>query len=201
VTKKIPIPRIKPLEKFVSKARDLRDAHEERHRPTGFGFALADKVDYLDADRWDTLTKSDSLFFSRRYLRVLEDAAPDNLQQRYALIFRGREPVAAVAAQLVTISLSVRPDPTGESVGYYKLVVFADFAGQLPRFRISEDVSESPNRSPIRKQFARSSRSTQTQLESIGGISCQPGEEIFLSYPRWPGAAFISTGFRKRPEY
>src|SRR5215813_3153664 len=106
VTRKIPIPRIKPLQKFVSKARDLHDAHEERHRPTGFGFALADNVDYLDADRWDTLTKRDSLFFSRRYLRVLEDAAPDNLQQRYALIFRGREPVAAVAAQLVTISLA-----------------------------------------------------------------------------------------------
>jgi len=106
VTRKISIPRIKPLQKLVSKARDLRDAHEERHRPTGFGFALADNVDYLDTDRWDILTKRDSLFFSRRYLRVLEDAAPDNLQQRYALIFRGREPVAAVVAQLVTVSLA-----------------------------------------------------------------------------------------------
>jgi hypothetical protein len=106
VTKKLLIPRIKPLQKLVSRARDLRDAHELRHRPTGFGFALADSVDYLDADRWDTLTTQGSLFFSRRYLRVLEDAAPDNLQQRYALIFRGREPVAAVAAQLVTISLA-----------------------------------------------------------------------------------------------
>jgi hypothetical protein len=103
---KIAMPRIKPLQKLVRKARDLRDAHEERHRPSGFGFALADNVDYLDANRWDTLTRSDSLFFSRRYLRVLEDAAPDNLQQRYALIFRGREPVAAVVAQLVTVSLA-----------------------------------------------------------------------------------------------
>ena len=106
VTRKISIPRIKPLQKLVSKARDLRDAHEERHRPTGFGFALADNVDYLDTDRWDILTKRDSLFFSRRYLRVLEDAAPDHLEQRYALIFRGREPVAAVVAQLVTVSLA-----------------------------------------------------------------------------------------------
>lgn len=106
MTRKITIPRIKPLQKLVSKARDLRDAHEERHRPTGFGFALADNVDYLDVNRWDMLTKGDSLFLSRRYLRVLEDAAPDNLQQRYALIFRGREPVAAVAAQLVTVSLA-----------------------------------------------------------------------------------------------
>jgi hypothetical protein len=100
------MPKIKPLQKLVSKARDLRDAHEERHRPTGFGFALADRVDYLDAKRWDALTASDSIFLSRPYLRVLEDAGPDNLQQRYALIFRGHEAVAAVAAQLVTISLA-----------------------------------------------------------------------------------------------
>src|SRR5690349_7502599 len=102
VPKRIP----KPLQNLVSKARDLRDAHEERHRPTGYGFVLAENVDYLDTDRWDALTKHASLFFSRRYLRVLEDAAPDNLQQRYALIFRGREPVAAAAAQLVDISLA-----------------------------------------------------------------------------------------------
>lgn len=106
MTRRITIPRIKPLQKLVRKARDLRDAHEERHRPSGFGFALADNVDYLDAERWDLLTKRDSIFFARRYLRVLEDAAPENLQQRYALIFRGREPVAAVAAQLVTVSIA-----------------------------------------------------------------------------------------------
>lgn len=100
------MPNIKPLKKLVSKARDLREAHDARHRPTGFGFALADRVDYLDTARWDALTKTDSLFLSRRYLRVLEDAGPDNLQQRYALIFRGQEPVAAVVAQLVTISLA-----------------------------------------------------------------------------------------------
>jgi Acetyltransferase (GNAT) domain len=100
------MPNIKPLQKLVSKARDLRDAHEERHRPTGFGFALADRVDYLDPKRWDALTAPGSIFLSRPYLRVLEDAGPDNLQQRYALIFRGHEAVAAVAAQLVTISLA-----------------------------------------------------------------------------------------------
>lgn len=100
------MPKIKPLQKLVSKARDLREAHSERHRPSGFGFALADRVDYLDASRWDALTASNSIFLSRRYLRVLEDAGPHNLEQRYALIFRGREAVAAVAAQLVTISLA-----------------------------------------------------------------------------------------------
>jgi hypothetical protein len=87
--------RLKPLDKLVSKARRLRDHHQERNRPSGFGFALADRVDYLDPVRWDTLTANASMFLSRRYLRVLEDAGPENLHQRYAMVFRGNEPVAA----------------------------------------------------------------------------------------------------------
>lgn len=100
------MPNIKPLKKLVNKARDLRESHKERHRPTGFGFALADSIDYLDNRHWNAVTKSNSLFLSPRYLRVLEQAGPDNLRQRYALIFRGHQPVAAVAAQAVTVSLS-----------------------------------------------------------------------------------------------
>jgi hypothetical protein len=45
------------------------------------------------------VTSHDSLFLSRRYLRVLEEAGPENLRPCYALIFREKEPVAAVAAQ------------------------------------------------------------------------------------------------------
>ena len=100
------MPQLKPLKKLVNKARDLRNSHQERHRPTGFGFALADSIDYLDAAQWNRVTTNNSLFLSQRYLRVLEQAGPDNLRQRYALVFRGREPVAAVAAQSVTVSLS-----------------------------------------------------------------------------------------------
>jgi predicted N-acyltransferase len=100
------MPRIKPLDKLVNKARRLRDHHKERHRPSGFGFALADKVDYFDPARWDAITASSSMFLSRRYLRVLEEAGPENLHQRYAMVFRGNEPVAAVAAQSVTVALS-----------------------------------------------------------------------------------------------
>ncbi|HYV00615.1 MAG TPA: GNAT family N-acetyltransferase, partial [Pyrinomonadaceae bacterium] len=100
------MPQLKPIKKLVSKARDLRDSHQERHRPTGFGFALADSIDYLDSGHWNTVVQNKSLFLSPPYLRVLEQAGPDNLRQRYALIFRGRDPVAAVAAQSVTVSLS-----------------------------------------------------------------------------------------------
>src|SRR5262245_59724413 len=68
--------KLKPLKKIVGKAKELRERHRERYRPTGFGFALADSVDYLDAARWDALTGSTSVFLSRPYLQVLETAGP-----------------------------------------------------------------------------------------------------------------------------
>ena len=96
----------KRLSTLVNKAKKIRERHQERHRPTGYGFALADSVEYFDTARWDQATQHDSLFFSRRYLHVLEQAGPENLRQRYALIFRGHDVVAAVVAQLVTVSIS-----------------------------------------------------------------------------------------------
>lgn len=81
-----------------------RERHRERHRPTGLGFALADSIDYLDGATWDTLAAAQSLFLQRRYLGALEQARPDNLEPRYALIFRARRPVAAVVMQIVTVS-------------------------------------------------------------------------------------------------
>lgn len=101
------MPNIKqPLKKLVKKARDFREHHKERHRPTGFGFAFADSIDYLDSSHWNAVTANNSVFFTPNYLRVLEHAGPDNLKQRYALVFRGRTAVAAVAAQSVTVSFS-----------------------------------------------------------------------------------------------
>jgi predicted N-acyltransferase len=98
------MPSFRPVTNLLKKARDAHSRHRDRHRPTDFGFALADRVDYLDGTAWDGLTAQDSVFLSRRYLRILEDCGPKNIRQRYALVFRGREPVAAVAAQAVSAS-------------------------------------------------------------------------------------------------
>jgi hypothetical protein len=67
---------------LVRKARDLRESHSQRHRPNGFGFALADSIEYRDAARWDQVTGGDSLFLSRRYPEIIEDARPENLHPR-----------------------------------------------------------------------------------------------------------------------
>src|SRR4030095_10179292 len=97
------------LRKISQKARQLREDHRARHRSTGFGFALADSIDYLDPAQWDTATAGGSIFNSRNYLRALEAAGPENSRQRYALVFRGKNPVAAVCAQRVKVSASLVP--------------------------------------------------------------------------------------------
>jgi predicted N-acyltransferase len=99
----------KSLKQLTTKARKLREDHRERHRPTGFGFAIADSIHYLDSTQWDSVTKSSSVFLSRAYLHVLETAGPENSRQWYALIFRGKTAVAAVAAQCVRASAAQVP--------------------------------------------------------------------------------------------
>jgi Acetyltransferase (GNAT) domain len=92
-----------PVRRLVAKVAAARDRHLERHRPTGFGFAFAERVGYLDASAWDVATAAGGFFLSRDYLRLVERHGPDNVAPRYALIFRDDLPVAAVAAQVVTV--------------------------------------------------------------------------------------------------
>jgi hypothetical protein len=92
-----------PLRRLRSSIRDIRDRHLDRHRPSGFGFALADSIDYLEPARWDSVTSDSSFFLKREVLRIIERHGPENIQPRYALIFRGNNPVAVLAAQIVTV--------------------------------------------------------------------------------------------------
>jgi Acetyltransferase (GNAT) domain len=93
-----------PRRRLFDRLASARARHRERHRPSGFGFALGDSIRYLDGTQWDAAAAGQSLFLQRRYLQVVEGAGPDNLVPRYALIFRGHEPVAAVVMQIATIS-------------------------------------------------------------------------------------------------
>jgi Acetyltransferase (GNAT) domain len=93
-----------PLRRLKSSLRDLRDRHRDRHQPTGFGFVFADRVDFLDPVRWDAVTAGSSFFLRREVLRVIEEHGPENIAPRYAMVFRGRKPVAALAVQIVTVT-------------------------------------------------------------------------------------------------
>ena len=87
--------------------RSLRAVHRdrlERSRPSGFDFALADRIGYLNGTLWDRITAGSTIYLSRVVLDAIESHGPDNLSPRYAMIFRRDEPVAAVAAQIVTVT-------------------------------------------------------------------------------------------------
>ena len=107
-----------PFSRLKSSLRDLKDRHEQRHRPTGFGFVFADHVDYLNPALWDAVAAHGSVFLSRAVLRVIEQSGPENVQPRYAMIFRGAQPLAVVAAQIVTVSgAQLQPKPLKAEAG------------------------------------------------------------------------------------
>jgi predicted N-acyltransferase len=91
------------MKKLLQKAVEAHQRHQRRHTPGALGMAISDGIRHLDARDWDALTSARSVFMSRRYLRVLEEAGAENVKQRYALLYRGDTPVAAVCAQAVTV--------------------------------------------------------------------------------------------------
>jgi hypothetical protein len=111
-----------PLRKLVSTIRDAAARHKDRHTPSGFGFAFADRIDYLDAARWDQVVAAQSIFLRRSYLRHVERHGPANIQPRYVLMFRDDTPVAAIAAQIVTVSGDRLHNDSAEPTGRLKLV-------------------------------------------------------------------------------
>lgn len=93
-----------PIQRVKSSLGAMRERRVARHQPSGFGFVFADRIDYLDAARWDALCHGASAWLKRDVLRVIEEHGPENILPRYAIIFQGDTPVAALAAQVVTVN-------------------------------------------------------------------------------------------------
>jgi predicted N-acyltransferase len=81
------------------------ERHQQLRKPTHLQFAFADRIDLLHESAWDLLTQSHGLFMSKKYLRALEDSKIPQLEHRYALVFQERTPIAAIAMQIVDVSL------------------------------------------------------------------------------------------------
>lgn len=77
-----------------------------RRTPTGDNFACADSIDFLVDEHWDLAAKGGGVFFTRSYLRCLEEHPPDGLEFRYALIYRDGDPIAAVVIQILEKDLA-----------------------------------------------------------------------------------------------
>ncbi|MEZ4449034.1 MAG: GNAT family N-acetyltransferase [Nannocystaceae bacterium] len=92
------------LRHLIRSVTDAQDRHRERHRPTGFRFAIADSVDMLNPEHWDRVVAGGSIFASRAYHQVMARSGPVGAVLRHALIYRGDAPVAAVTAQILDVT-------------------------------------------------------------------------------------------------
>lgn len=115
------VERVKGAWRWIQGTADRRT---RRYRASGLHFALADRIDYFNPEAWDAAAAHGSLYLDRRYLRALEGCVGADIEPRYALLFDGNAPVAAVSAQRVRIQgARLKPDtppdelPLAEAVG------------------------------------------------------------------------------------
>ncbi|KQW02654.1 GNAT family N-acetyltransferase [Rhizobacter sp. Root1221] len=95
---------LKKLKPTIESVDTIKQRRVARRQASGLHFALADRIDFLNAEHWDRLAAA-SVFLSRDYLRVLEVHGPDNVQPRYAMAYStGGQPVAIMLFQRVRIT-------------------------------------------------------------------------------------------------
>src|SRR5258706_5453228 len=93
-----------PLRRLASSIQAMQERHQERHRPSGFRFAFADSVDFLQPQHWDLVVIQGGFFLRRDVLRAIETHGAENVTHRYALIYRDARPMAVMAAQIVAVT-------------------------------------------------------------------------------------------------
>lgn len=105
------------IKKIVSKVKKSQENHKLRKTPSGYGLSLFDSIHYVPGEHWSRVTK-DNLFMQQPYLSVMESNPPVNMHFRYALVYDGKEPIAACYFQLIDLSaasLGTLVDPEKES--------------------------------------------------------------------------------------
>jgi predicted N-acyltransferase len=85
----------KPLGRLRRVIGDAKAAKQ----PSGFEFALADRLDFLNGEHWGKLAANGSVFLSREYLSALREAGPHDLMLRAGIVYRDGVPVACFATQ------------------------------------------------------------------------------------------------------
>jgi hypothetical protein len=94
----------------LQRIRRARADHVLRHRPSPFRFVLAESIDHVRPDHWDSLVTGHSVCLDRTFLKALEEAGPRNLKLHYAVAYDdGARPLVAVAAQSLVVDASLVP--------------------------------------------------------------------------------------------
>jgi hypothetical protein len=66
------------VRKLLAGIVDARERHKQRHRPSGFEFALADSIHYLNGAHWDAVSVSPDFSLAELYLRFWKKAVANN---------------------------------------------------------------------------------------------------------------------------
>src|SRR5215471_1287263 len=158
-----------PLARLASSIHAIQKRHHERHQPSGFRFAFADSVDFLQPQHWDLVAGQSGFFLRRDVLRAIETHGAENVTHRYAVIYRDVRPMAVMAAQMVSITgKHLRPERKHEKRNLLKQAL-------RPAAKIAE--------SNVRERLLVAGN-----LFSWGfdGIAFAPGEDPAQI---WPGVA------------
>ena len=115
------------IKKIVTKVKESKENYRLRRAPSGYGLSLFDSIHFVPKDHWDKVTK-ESFFMQAGYLSVMEGNPPTNMHFRYALVYDGKEPIAACYFQLIDLSAEslgtlVDPEKDEKSANTFKETV------------------------------------------------------------------------------
>lgn len=82
----------------------IGQADRETRKPSGFEFAIVDRIGFLNADDWDSVADTASVLLSRRYLSAAQEEFTDSILRRFAIIYDTGRPVAVVASQTFDVT-------------------------------------------------------------------------------------------------
>src|SRR5262252_7546044 len=93
-----------PLARLASSIQAMQQRHQERHRPSGFRFAFADSVDFLQPEHWALVAEQAGFLLRRNVLQATETHGAENVKHRDAGNYRHAQTRAVMAAQMVAIT-------------------------------------------------------------------------------------------------
>jgi hypothetical protein len=93
---------------FAEKMHLHHSAHHSRitGRPpaSGYSFTLYDSISHTPESAWDTANATGGIFLSSAYLTAVEQAPPENMRFRYAIISKGDTILGIAYFQIVTLN-------------------------------------------------------------------------------------------------
>lgn len=78
---------------------------------SGFTFTIYNSISQLPTDVWDNTNTSKDVFLSSAYLTALEQAPPDNMCFRYAVISKENNPVGIAYFQILELNYRLHRSP------------------------------------------------------------------------------------------